>query len=398
MFFFFKKILKIFLLLINLFFSFFFIPFFLLKFFKEKKTFYLIHEGGFGHTITAPELLNYYFKNDWILIFAFSRRRHNKLIEKIYENKLFFFNVELINVSNEKINKLLFSYIYVILKYFFKKKVYLYVDKIKTLTINNVDLNFKIKYTDVERRIYYPVSNKINNQLSLPYYLRSKFETVLNKNQGPFKSKILFILRYKDFKQGKIWLRDSQSLEFYKDIILNLASNNFQIIFQGDLIKYPDWVRNLGKSAIFLEKSGLSKDEYGIFAGMISDVAIGPHSGAMYYTVAQKKKILLLDHFFLGDALPNSIVSYPRIFFDSFAHFKDLMLEYGFYNIKEYVAKYPSYQRLSSNETSTIILDFINNLNNKNYGVRPEEFGIKKGILVDCKAKFSPVWLKMVGL
>jgi hypothetical protein len=144
MFFFFKKILKIFLLLINLFFSFFFIPFFLLKFFKEKKTFYLIHEGGFGHTITAPELLNYYFKNDWILIFAFSRRRHNKLIEKIYENKLFFFNVELINVSNEKINKLLFSYIYVILKYFFKKKVYLYVDKIKTLTINNVDLNFKI--------------------------------------------------------------------------------------------------------------------------------------------------------------------------------------------------------------------------------------------------------------
>jgi hypothetical protein len=131
---------------------------------------------------------------------------------------------------------------------------------------------------------------------------------------------------------------------------------------------------------------------------MISDVAIGPHSGAMYYTVAQKKKILLLDHFFLGDALPNSIVSYPRIFFDSFAHFKDLMLEYGFYNIKEYVAKYPSYQRLSSNETSTIILDFINNLNNKNYGVRPEEFGIKKGILVVCKAKFSPVWLKMVGL
>jgi hypothetical protein len=74
------------------------------------------------------------------------------------------------------------------------------------------------------------------------------------------------------------------------------------------------------------------------------------------------------------------------------------MLEYGFSNIQEYLKKYPPYQNLSSKETNFVILDFINNLNNKNYGVRPEEFGIKKGILVDCKAKFSPAWLKIVGL
>jgi hypothetical protein len=74
------------------------------------------------------------------------------------------------------------------------------------------------------------------------------------------------------------------------------------------------------------------------------------------------------------------------------------MLGYDFANIQEYLARYPSYQNLSSKETSIIILDFINNLTNKDYGITPEKLGLKKGILIDCKAKFSPAWLKIVGL
>jgi hypothetical protein len=391
MFYFFKKLLRLFFLLINFFFLFFYIPFFLLKFFKEKKIFYLQHEGGFGHSITSSEMLSYYYKNGWILIFAFSKRRHNKLIKKIYNNNLFFLNVELTGVFSERINKFLFNYIYIILKYLFKKKTF-FIQNIKTL-------NFIIDNNDLARSRYYPISHKTTNKIFVPYCLRSKFQKVLEKNYGNFKSRILFFLRYKDFKESKIRLRDSQPLEFYKDIILNLVSNNFQIIFQGDLIEYPNWVKNLGKSVIFLDKSGLSKDEYGIFAGMVPDVAIGPHSGAMYYAVAQKKKILILEHLFLGDALPNSIVSYPKISFKSLSDFKDLIIKYnGLDNVQEYLTKYPSYQNLSSEETGIIILDFINNLNNKNYGIKPEKFGIKKGILFDCKAKLSPAWLKIVGL
>lgn len=289
--FFFKKSLKFLLLSTNFFFLFFYIPFFLLKFFKEKRTFYLQYEGGFGHTVVSPELLNYYFSNDWILIFAFSERRHNKLIEKIYSDKLFFINVELIKVFSKKMNEILFNYIYLILKYFFKKKVFFFREKMISLRPNVIKLNYAINNSDIVRSKYYPIYNKTNKQtFSIPHYLRSKFENVLDENCGYFKSKILFVLRYKDFKESKIRLRDSQPLEFYKDIILNLASSNFQIIFQGDLIEYPDWIKNLGNSVIFKNKTGLSKDEYGIFAGMITDISIGPHSGAMYYAVAQKKK------------------------------------------------------------------------------------------------------------
>jgi hypothetical protein len=218
MFYFYKKLLKIFLLFINFFFLFFYIPFFLLKFFKEEKTFYLQHEGGFGHTITSPELLNYHFNNDWILIFAFSKRRHNKLIEKMYNGKLFFFNVELIKVFSVKINKILFNYIYIILKYLFKKKVFFFLENMKIRPSNAIKSNYVINSGDITRSRYYPIANKTNNQtFSVPHYLRSKFQNVLEKNYGYFKSKILFILRYKDFKESKIRLRDSQSLEFYKD-------------------------------------------------------------------------------------------------------------------------------------------------------------------------------------
>jgi hypothetical protein len=398
MFYFFKQLLKIFLLFINFIFLFFYIPLFLLKFFKEEKTFYLQHEGGFGHTITSPELLNYYFNNDWILIFAFSKRRHNKLIEKMYNGKLFFFNVELIKVFSVKINKILFNYIYIILKYLFKKKVFFFREYMKIRLSNAIKSNYVINSYDIVRGRYYNIANKTNNQtFSVPHYLGSKFNNVLEKNYGDFKSKILFILRYKDFKESKIRLRDSRSLEFYKDIILKLVSSNFQIIFQGDLIEYPDWIKNLGKSVIFKNKTGLSKDEYGIFAGMYSDIAIGPHSGGLMYSVSQKKKILILEHLFLGDALPNSIVSYPNVFFKSRLEFKDLMLDNSFSNINEYIKRYPLHKKLTKKEIEMISLDFIKNLDNKDYGIRPEQFGIKTGILIDCNAKFSPIWLKIVG-
>lgn len=398
MFLFFKKILKTLALLINLFLLLLYIPFFLFKFLREKRVIYLQHEGGFGHTITSPEILNYYYKENWIIIFAFSKRRHNRLIEEIYNNKLFFLNIEIIPVFSERINKFLFNIIYLIFKYLFRKEIFFCLEKMKTFPVNTINLNFQNHNSHVIRSRYYWISNKINNNFSIPDNLKFKFKDLLEKNYGNFKSRILFSLRYKDIKESKIRLRDSQQIDFYRDTILNLVSDNFQIIFQGDLTEYPEWVKNLGKSVIFINKSGLSKDEYGIFAGTCSDVAIGPHTGAMLYAVAQKKKNLVLEHLFLGDALPNSIVSYPKIFFNSTSHFKDLMLGYGFNNIQEYLKKYPSYQNLSSKESNFVILDFINNLNNKNYGVRPEEFGIKKGILVDCKAKFSPAWLKIVGL
>jgi len=76
-------------------------------------------------------------------------------------------------------------------------------------------------------------------------------------------------------------------------------------------------------------------------------------------------------------------VSYPKIFFNSLSHFNNLILEYDFDNIQKYLARYPSYQNLTSKETSIIILDFINNLDIKDYGIAPEKLGIKKGILID---------------
>jgi hypothetical protein len=133
MFLFFKKILKTLALLINLFLLLLYVPFFLLKFLREKRVIYLQHEGGFGHTITSPEILNYYYKDNWIIIFAFSKRRHNRLIEEIYNNKLFFLNIEIIPVSCERINKFLFNIIYIIFKYLFRKEIFFLFRKNKNI-------------------------------------------------------------------------------------------------------------------------------------------------------------------------------------------------------------------------------------------------------------------------
>ena len=57
--------------------------------FKNKIVF-LQPEGGFGHTILTPEVLNKLVKNnEWILVFGYDSRRHNYLIKDLYKNNFF---------------------------------------------------------------------------------------------------------------------------------------------------------------------------------------------------------------------------------------------------------------------------------------------------------------------
>jgi hypothetical protein len=53
---------------------------------------------------------------------------------------------------------------------------------------------------------------------------------------------------------------------------------------------------------------------------------------------------------------------------------------------------------LTPDESSEVILDFVSNYYNKDYGIDPASFGINKGVLADTKAKFSPVWVKLIGI
>ena len=63
-----------------------------LIFFNKNKLFFLQEEGGFGHTITSPVYLDSILKDKWILIFCYSSTRHNKAINHVFNNKIFFLN------------------------------------------------------------------------------------------------------------------------------------------------------------------------------------------------------------------------------------------------------------------------------------------------------------------
>ena len=99
--------------------------------FKNKIVFFQ-PEGGFGHTISTPEVLNKLFRKDeWILIFGYNPSRHNYLIKDLYKKNFFWlqltYSFNCPKIIFEPFKKLIFFLLSLYLNY---KKIKLKFNKI----------------------------------------------------------------------------------------------------------------------------------------------------------------------------------------------------------------------------------------------------------------------------
>jgi hypothetical protein len=406
-----KKILKFNFSLINFLILLLYVPFFALKFSFTKKKIFLNTTQGFGHTISNPILLEFYNKDDWILIFGFYKKKHNKLISNIFfKKKLYFFNYDLLSILKiQSIHfKIFEDYLFFFLNFIFqnilKKKTFYFLEYSKFLPINSLNLNnpnySKITDSSVDK-LYWIVHEKKFPQYDLPKFYYDKFNTIFSNLGGNFIMRVGFVLRFKDSLVNNYIPRDTQDIEFYKEMILYMVKNNYQIIFGGDEIDFPSWIYKFGNSIITRKKTRLSLNEYNIFTGMMVDTSIGPHSGSRLFDILKIRKNLILNHSFVGDAFPNSIISYKKNKFKNIQEFKDLIYSLDYYtdqSNQERRQKYLNAENLSQQDSLYIVSNFLENFNNPEYGVLPQSLGINDGVLVDSKARLSPVWLKIVGL
>jgi hypothetical protein len=367
----------------------------LLKFAKLTDKIFILKDGGFGHSISSPSLLEYYLGDKYLLIFPYKKNRHNKLIADIFNKKVFFLKTEILPIKSLKFNYYLIIIVFFILKKIFQKDVQFYEDYLSSCPVNPVNQNYNIYHSSLTRSRYFWIPSKKNFiKKILPLSYEEKFIKIYQKNSiNKFRSKILFNLRNLTTLKAT---RNLQNLDIYKNVIMTLADKNFQIVLKGDNLHYPKWISDIEANLIYKEKTNLTDDEYGIFCGMTTDIAIGANSGGMLYSVIKKNRFLIIDNSFLGDALPNSIVSYWKLLnCNSISEFKEAMLD-GYY-YRDLPCPF-QLQMLTPDESSEVILDFVSNYYNKDYGIDPASFGINKGVLADTKAKFSPVWVKLIGI
>ena len=374
---------------------------------SKNVSFFLQPEGGFGHTILTPLILTVLFKNKWKLIFGYTNKRHNFLITSIFKNNFFFFRYKIFPVFNLKMNIGLFSIIYFFLEKILRKKVFNFVDVLDKFPLTKKNTIYLSRNPDIaflRKMRLFQIIIKNKHNFDLPDDLNLKYTNILNNIGGnSFDRRILLIFRRKCSFESTEINRNSPSVINFKKLILELIKNNHQVFIGGDEFSYPEWLNNLAPSVITRKNTILEKDDYRLFVGMTSHGIIGSESGASLYGLLNKKrKILLLENTIIGSAFPNSIVSYPKIYFKSIKEFKNIILNYPLhstYSVNNFLDKSKvSLSNLEPNHIRDIGLDFVNNLNNNDYGIKPEKYGINNGLLSLCKARFSPVWLKIIGL
>ena len=192
--------------------------------------------------------------------------------------------------------------------------------------------------------------------------------------------------------------RDSEELDFYKDIIENIINQGWLIIISGEISQFPDWVESQKKKMITINSLNLNKDDFNFFSLIVSDIYIGPNSGPiMFNLIKPEKKTLLLNTLPFGHGHLNSIVSYPIFDFKNIDEFKNFFLngiKYYFDNSQEKLKKI-KFRKLNKKECKEIIDEFLENINNE-YGKTYDNLQIKNGLIEDANFKISDKWLELI--
>ena len=365
----------------------------ILLFKKRKYKIFLQTEGGFGHTISEPHYLNITEKENWLLIIAFDKKFHNKLIKNIFKKKIIFIKKTSIFWKHKsKIEKLIISIFRI-----------LYSIKIRQVQLYIMNKDYQIKSNDYhkcfESREFLEFYKKKNHSLYKDFLDNNNYKKILSKFKNcngfvnfQIRSKAQITKTNDHFSK----FRDSENIDFYKPAIEAIINDGWIIIFGGEEFEIPNWLYNHDNRIIFKKKTKLDKDTYGIFAGIFSDIYIGPPSGgAMFNLINPKKKQLLLNCIPFGFGLINSVSAYPIISFKDKNDFKNLFERNisDRFNLNFY--KDRSVRKLNSEEIKDIVLDFLKNIN-RNYGLSYKDLEIDNGIMEDTDFKVSEKWLDLI--
>jgi len=371
-----------------------------LIFLNKKKYYFYQSEGGFGHLISTPMFLNSQFDSDWLLVFSYQKSRyHNKYIKKIFPKNLIFLNNGILTnflgiITSHYYCELTMSVIKFFCNIFFKinlKEYYDLLSKFKKKNYKKETSYFKGYESKCWREIVdyskdFDFSENIKEELKI-FFSRFKKGCVGNvlfpiRTKGSNKSQ-------KDYSNK---LRDSRDINDYKKILEDLVSRNYLIFLSGDKIVYPDWI-NSQNNIITFDKTNLDKNYFNLMAGIGSDIVIGGPSGATMFSMFGKKN-LFLESLDFGVGFNNTIISHPKIKDKDIKNIKELLTERFIENKIEFYSE-QHIELLDKNELFEIYYEFIENINNKNYGIDPNLLGINEGWLIDSRSKISNKWLDL---
>jgi putative glycosyltransferase (TIGR04372 family) len=370
---------------------------------KSKICFFLNTEGGFGPSITRSHLLNTLHGDNWILFFGTKKKRHNKKITKIFDEKLKFFPCGDLNFvqNKEKFEK----FVSRILLLFFAIKITNVETIILDLEFNENDLSLdepqkKYKKIHLFETGFFFKKIKDREFYENNFY-KKNFLDIFEKYESNFNGRINFFLRGKGKKYPNNRfldnIRDSRNIEDYKPTIEYLIENNWQVFLTGEMFEIPEWLKEKENSIIFHSKTNLEIDDYNLYAMSNADFFIGGSSGPpLFNCINNSCKTLILETKHIGISYLNCVVSYPKILTNDILELEEIFRKSPYDDFfLEKLYKERLVENLSKNDLKLITKEFIENININSHWKTFKDLGFTKSHAYYLDAKISNYWLKL---
>lgn len=370
---------------------------------KSKIYFYLNTEGGFGPSITRSHLINTLHGDNWILFFGTKKKRHNKKITKIFDEKLKFFPCGDLNFpqNKEKFEK----FVSKILLLFFAIKIKTVDPIIQDLEFNENDLSLdenqkKYKKVNLFETGFFFKKIKDHEFYENNFY-KKNFLDIFEKYESNFNGRINFFLRGKGKKYPNNRfidnIRDSRDIEDYKPTIEYLIENNWQVFLTGEMFEIPEWLKEKENSIIFHSKTNLEIDDYNLYAMSNADFFIGGSSGPpLFNCINNSCKTLILETKQIGISYLNCVVSYPKILTNDILELEEIFRKSPYDDFfLEKLFKEKLIENLSKNDLKLITKEFIENININSHWKTFKDLGFTKSHAYYLDAKISNYWLKL---
>lgn len=370
---------------------------------KSKIYFYLNTEGGFGPSITRSHLINTLHGDNWILFFGTKKKRHNKKIAKIFDEKLKFFPCGDLNFpqNKEKFEK----FVSKILLLFFAIKIKTVDPIIQDLEFNENDLSLdenqkKYKKVNLFETGFFFKKIKDHEFYENNFY-KKNFLDIFEKYESNFNGRINFFLRGKGKKYPNNRfidnIRDARDIEDYKPTIEYLIENNWQVFLTGEMFEIPEWLKEKENSIIFHSKTNLEIDDYNLYAMSNADFFIGGSSGPpLFNCINNSCKTLILETKQIGISYLNCVVSYPKILTNDILELEEIFRKSPYDDFfLEKLFKEKLIENLSKNDLKLITKEFIENININSHWKTFKDLGFTKSHAYYLDAKISNYWLKL---
>ena len=273
----------------------------------------LYYEGGFGHTITGPDIVRRLFQDQRSAVFFIDKANiYNRYIASIWPESLcveiFSGTLPIIGTAvmldtswRQKISYILRR----VLPIFLPNVIIIDMFELFALlckTPGSDELN--VAYLDLWQKIATP-------PIGLPADLRSSVLKAIGAVDG---EKICGIYLSHAIKGSEDSLnRSGSTIKEYLPVLRWLTLNGYRVLICGDLVLNEQEIKEFGSLVIDRNSCPIDHKIYAVFAATEVDIFIAESGGGFWLSSLAHIPTLLVNHFPLGTALPGSTILYKHL-------------------------------------------------------------------------------------